>query len=72
MAKEMWDKLEVAYEGTDKVKQTIVILLVYEYELFHMNEGESSESMFSRLSKLIGELKASGKTSCCGSSKKGS
>ncbi|KAH0720227.1 hypothetical protein KY284_005257 [Solanum tuberosum] len=46
---EMWDKLEVTYE-------------VYKYELFQMKEGETIESMFAQLSKIIGELKASGKT----------
>ncbi|KAH0662145.1 hypothetical protein KY284_027076 [Solanum tuberosum] len=60
-AKEMWDKLEVTYEGTDKVKETIISLLVYEYELFQMKEGETIEGMFARLSKIIGELKVSGK-----------
>ncbi|XP_015167049.1 uncharacterized protein [Solanum tuberosum] len=58
----MWDKLEVTYEGTEKVKETIISLLVYKYELFQMKEGETIESMFAQLSKIIGELKASGKT----------
>jgi len=48
----MWDKLEVTYEGTDKVI-TIISLLVYEYELFQMKEGETIENMFARLSKII-------------------
>ncbi|KAH0717748.1 hypothetical protein KY285_013779 [Solanum tuberosum] len=61
-AKEMWDKLEVTYEGTDKVKETIISLLVYEYKLSQMKEGETIEGMFARLSNIIGELKASGKT----------
>nr|XP_033516518.1 uncharacterized protein LOC117280866 [Nicotiana tomentosiformis] len=33
-AKEMWDKLEVTYEGTSKVKETRINLLVHDYELF--------------------------------------
>ncbi|XP_070031686.1 uncharacterized protein [Nicotiana tomentosiformis] len=33
-AKEMWDKLEVTYEGANKVKETRINLLVREYELF--------------------------------------
>ncbi|XP_033513375.1 uncharacterized protein [Nicotiana tomentosiformis] len=33
-AKEMWDKLEVTYEGTSKVKVTQINLLVHDYELF--------------------------------------
>ncbi|KAH0734819.1 hypothetical protein KY285_010526 [Solanum tuberosum] len=60
-AKDMWDKLEVTYKGTDKVKETIISLLVCEYEPFQMKEGKKIESMFARLSKIIGELKDSGK-----------
>ncbi|XP_070049983.1 uncharacterized protein [Nicotiana tomentosiformis] len=33
-AKEMWDKLEITYEGTNKVKETRINLLVRDYELF--------------------------------------
>ncbi|XP_009765657.2 uncharacterized protein LOC107805647 [Nicotiana tabacum] len=40
-AKEMWDKLEVTYEGTSKVKETHINMLVHDYELFSMKEGES-------------------------------
>ncbi|XP_070042628.1 uncharacterized protein [Nicotiana tomentosiformis] len=32
--KEMWDKLEVTYEGTDKVKETHINMLVHDHELF--------------------------------------
>ena len=35
-AKEMWDKLEVMYEGTTKLKEAQISLLVNEYELFKM------------------------------------
>ncbi|XP_009781444.1 uncharacterized protein LOC142162375 [Nicotiana tabacum] len=38
-AKEMWDKLEVTYEGTIKVKETHINMLVHDYELFSMKEG---------------------------------
>lgn len=54
-------KLEITYEGTDKVKQTIISLLVYEYELFQINEGESIESLFAHFNKILGELKTLGK-----------
>ncbi|XP_070040969.1 uncharacterized protein [Nicotiana tomentosiformis] len=60
-AKEMWDKLEVTYEGTSKVKETRINLLVHDYELFQMKEGESIEEMFAIFRKIIGDLKASGK-----------
>ncbi|XP_019265831.1 PREDICTED: uncharacterized protein LOC109243363 [Nicotiana attenuata] len=60
-AKEMWDKLEVTYEGTSKVKETHINMLVHDYELFSMKEGESIEEMFARFSKIISGLKAFGK-----------
>ncbi|XP_070030135.1 uncharacterized protein [Nicotiana sylvestris] len=60
-AKEMWDKLEVTYEGTSKVKETHINMLVHDYELFSMKEGESIEEMFARFSKIISDLKAFGK-----------
>ncbi|XP_019231958.1 PREDICTED: uncharacterized protein LOC109212740 [Nicotiana attenuata] len=60
-AKEMWHKLEVTYEGTSKVKETHINMLVHDYELFSMKEGESIEEMFARFSKIISDLKAFGK-----------
>uniref|UniRef100_A0A1S4BZQ4 Integrase catalytic domain-containing protein n=1 Tax=Nicotiana tabacum TaxID=4097 RepID=A0A1S4BZQ4_TOBAC len=60
-AKEMWDKLEVTYEGTNKVKETRINLLVRDYELFQMKDGESIEEMFSRFRKILGDLKSFGR-----------
>ncbi|XP_033515984.1 uncharacterized protein [Nicotiana tomentosiformis] len=57
-ANEMWDKLEVTYEGNSKVKETRINLLVHDYELFQMKEGESIEEIFARFSKIIGDMKA--------------
>nr|XP_016460044.1 PREDICTED: uncharacterized protein LOC107783572 [Nicotiana tabacum] len=57
-AKEIWDKLEVTYEGTNKVKETHINMLVHDYELFSMKEGESIEEMFARFNKIISDLKA--------------
>ncbi|XP_070040214.1 uncharacterized protein [Nicotiana tomentosiformis] len=56
--KEIWDKLEVTYEGTSKVKETHINMLVHDYELFQMKEGESIEEMFARFSKIISDLTA--------------
>ncbi|XP_070034664.1 uncharacterized protein [Nicotiana tomentosiformis] len=60
-AKEMWDKLEVTYEGTNKVKETRINLLVWDYELFQIKDGESVEEMFSRFSKILEDLKSFGR-----------
>ncbi|XP_070022372.1 uncharacterized protein [Nicotiana sylvestris] len=57
----MWDKLEATYEGTSKVKEKHIGMLVHNYELFSMKEGESIEEMFARFSKIISNLKAFGK-----------
>nr|XP_016453656.1 PREDICTED: uncharacterized protein LOC107777995 [Nicotiana tabacum] len=55
------NKLEVTYEGTNKVKETHINMLVHDYELFQMKEGESIEEMFARFSKMISDLKVFGK-----------
>ncbi|XP_070035482.1 uncharacterized protein [Nicotiana tomentosiformis] len=60
-AKEIWDKLEVTYEGTSKVKETHINMLVHDYEIFQMKEGESIEEMLARFSKIINDLKVFGK-----------
>ncbi|XP_060183255.1 uncharacterized protein LOC132613235 [Lycium barbarum] len=59
-AKEMWDKLEVTYEGTSTVRENKIDALHHEYENFMMKEDENIESMFSRFSKIICELKSLG------------
>lgn len=59
--KQMWDKLEVTYEGTNKVKETRINLLIHDYELFQMKEGKSVEEIFSRFSIIIGDLKSFGR-----------
>ncbi|XP_070045643.1 uncharacterized protein [Nicotiana tomentosiformis] len=60
-SKKMWDKLEITYEGTNKVKETRINLLVRDYKLFQMKDGESVEEMFSRFSKILGNLKSFGR-----------
>nr|XP_009587980.1 uncharacterized protein LOC104085607 [Nicotiana tomentosiformis]XP_016507706.1 PREDICTED: uncharacterized protein LOC107825371 [Nicotiana tabacum] len=57
----MWDKLQVTYEGTIKVKETHINMLVHDYELFQMKEVESIEEVIARFSKIISDLKAFGK-----------
>ncbi|XP_075076369.1 uncharacterized protein LOC142163020 [Nicotiana tabacum] len=57
-AKEVWDKLEATFEGTKKVKETRINILVREYELFQMKNGESVEKIFSKFSN--GDLKSFG------------
>ncbi|CAA0827393.1 Unknown protein [Striga hermonthica] len=60
-AKEIWEKLETTYEGTDKVKDSKINQQLRYYELFEMNEGESIGEMKSRFVNIITELKRLGK-----------
>ncbi|GAV57412.1 UBN2 domain-containing protein [Cephalotus follicularis] len=57
-AKEMWDRVEVTYEGTNQVKEAKVSMLVHEYQMFTMNESEDIKSMFSRFTNIINALQA--------------
>ncbi|MQM02951.1 hypothetical protein Taro_035720 [Colocasia esculenta] len=52
-AKEMWDKLQVTYEGTDSVKQTRIDILVSQYEQFKMLPNENITQMYNRFSNII-------------------
>ncbi|GAV80052.1 LOW QUALITY PROTEIN: UBN2 domain-containing protein, partial [Cephalotus follicularis] len=61
-AKEMWDLLEVTYEGTNQVKESKISMLVHEYELFFMHDNESISDMFTRFTTIINSLKNLGKS----------
>ena len=50
--KEIWDKLEVTYEGTNQMKESRIDMLVHSYELFKMNSDESISSCLLDLLKL--------------------
>ncbi|VFQ71074.1 unnamed protein product [Cuscuta campestris] len=61
-AKDMWDKLEVTYEGSDQVREAKIDFLTQEYEMFRMKEGEKIDNMFDRFSKIINDLHSLKKT----------
>ncbi|XP_070024955.1 uncharacterized protein [Nicotiana sylvestris] len=52
-----------------KVKETHINMLVHDYELFSMKEGEYIKEMFARFSKIISDLKAFGKPYTSGDQK---
>ena len=39
--KEIWDRLQTLYEGTNQVKETKINMLVHQYEMFKMLEHEN-------------------------------
>ncbi|GAV87878.1 UBN2 domain-containing protein, partial [Cephalotus follicularis] len=61
-AKEMWDLLEVTYEGTNQVKESKISMLVHEYELFMMHNDEAISDMFTRFTTIGNSLKNLGKS----------
>src|ERR1043165_3652531 len=60
-AKEIWDKLEVTYEGTSKVKEAKIDLLQQQMEMFRMEPKETINDMNTRFVSLANELKRLGK-----------
>jgi hypothetical protein len=54
----MWDKLEVAYEVTNQVKEFEISRVVHKYELFCIKFEESISEMFTRFTNIINSLKA--------------
>ena len=59
-AKEIWDCLKTAHEGTEQVKESKVDLLTTQYENFTMKEGESIHDMQTRFSSITNELRCLG------------
>lgn len=60
-AKEIWDKLEIIYEGTPQVKGARIDILIRKCELFSMQDDESVSEMLLRFCCIINELKCLGK-----------
>src|SRR4051812_32853272 len=61
-AHEIWHILEVTHEGTTRVKESKISVLVHKFELFTMNEGESIKDMYTRLTDITNSLIGLGKT----------
>ena len=61
-AQEIWNKLEVVYEGTNKVKEFKISSYTRQYELFQMEQNESVYSMYTRFTDIVNTLGALGKT----------
>ncbi|MQM15820.1 hypothetical protein Taro_048772 [Colocasia esculenta] len=61
LAKEMWDKLKLTYEGTDKVKETRIDILGTQCEKFQMLTGETITQIYSRFTDITNGLAGLGK-----------
>ncbi|XP_019226214.1 PREDICTED: uncharacterized protein LOC109207698 [Nicotiana attenuata] len=61
-AKEIWEALQIAHEGTTQFKQSKIDMLTTEYELFRMKDDESVQKMHTRFTAIINELHCLGET----------
>ncbi|KAH9770099.1 Integrase catalytic domain-containing protein [Citrus sinensis] len=61
-AQEIWNKLEVVYEGTNQVKESKISRHTRQYELFQMEQNENVYSMYTRFTDIVNTLSALGKT----------
>ncbi|XP_075076493.1 uncharacterized protein LOC142163139 [Nicotiana tabacum] len=59
-AKEIWEALQIAHEGTTQVKQSKIDMLTIEYELFRMKDDESIQDMHTRFTSIINKLHSLG------------
>jgi len=55
-AKEMWDVLEVTYEGTNEVKRARKHALIQEYEFLKMQKGEFITEVQNRFTHIVNHL----------------
>ncbi|KAF3640270.1 hypothetical protein FXO37_23580 [Capsicum annuum] len=60
-AKQIWDALVNAHEGTSQVRKFSISLLFTEYEAFKMKENETLHEIMTRLTTLTNELTSLGK-----------
>ncbi|XP_075080134.1 uncharacterized protein LOC142165491 [Nicotiana tabacum] len=59
-AKEIWEALQTAHEGTTQVKQSKIDILTTKYEFFEMKEDEYIQYMHTRFTSIINELHSLG------------
>ena len=59
-ANQIWQILQVTYEGTNKVKKSTVSILAYRFELFKMKKNETITEMFIRFTDITNSLVALG------------
>ncbi|KAF3612283.1 hypothetical protein FXO38_36932 [Capsicum annuum] len=55
-AKQIWDALVNAHEGTSQVRKFRIVILFTEYEDFKMKENKSLQEIMTRLTALTNEL----------------
>jgi hypothetical protein len=57
LAKEIWDKLEVKYEGDRKVKESILQTYIAHFENLNMEEEENIVEYLHRVDEVVNSIK---------------
>jgi len=60
-AKDMWDVLEITHEGTNDAKRARKHVLIQEYELFKIQQGESIVEVQKRSTHIANHIISLGK-----------
>ena len=55
-SKDIWMKLQVAYEETNEVRETKMNMFLHEYELFKMDPNEDIKDMFTIFTIITNNL----------------
>ena len=61
MAYEIWHTLDITHEGTSRVKDSKINLLMHEFEMFCIKPSETIVDMYTRFTNAVNSLKALGK-----------
>ena len=60
-ANQIWHILQVIHEGTNKVKESKIFVLIHRFELFKMKENETISEMVTRFTDITNSLVSLGK-----------
>ena len=60
-ANQIWQILQVTHEGTNKVKESKIFVLVHRFKLFKMKENEIISEMITRFTDITNSLSSLGK-----------
>ena len=61
MAFDIWRTLEITHEGTSRVKDSKVNILLHDFELFRMQPSETIGDLYTRSTDVVNNLRALGK-----------
>ena len=61
-AHEIWHTLEVTHEGTNRVKESRINLLMHDFELFRMEPSKTIVDMYTHFTDVVNSLKVLGKS----------